>query len=177
MDTWVWIKTPCCRGAPRLLQTFVASPCYKPLSPDLFVEYCSLQGACRGGVCRRTPPSVTSLCREMAAQACYKANVFDSLPHKQMDVHIHVNLLGVQSLNAWRFLGCQRLFQQPRYTTCRSDCARKNLLRNELLPMWLRSQEDANHQANAELDVHETLISRPYKVVTKYVESIQHAEV
>ena len=33
------------------------------------------------GVCRKTPPSVTNLCREMAAQACYKAYVFDTLPY------------------------------------------------------------------------------------------------
>ena len=65
-------QNPGCRGAPPLLQTLVA---------DLCVEYCSLQGACRGGVCRRTPPSVTNRGREIAAQACYKANVFDSLPY------------------------------------------------------------------------------------------------
>ena len=35
---------------------------------------------CRGGVCRKTPPSVTNLCRDMAAQACYKPIVFHSLP-------------------------------------------------------------------------------------------------
>ena len=75
---WVWIKTPCCRGPPPLLQTLVA---------DLCVEYCSLQGACRGGVCRRTPPSVTNLCREMAAQACYKANVVDSLPYEVYELY------------------------------------------------------------------------------------------
>ena len=62
------------RGTPRLLQTFVAGPLLQTLVADLCVEYCSLQGACRGGVCRRTPQSVTNLCREMAAQACYKAN-------------------------------------------------------------------------------------------------------
>ena len=66
-------------GPPPLLQTFVAGLLLQTLVADLCVEYCSLQGACRGGVCCRTPRSVTSLCREMAAQACYKANAFDSL--------------------------------------------------------------------------------------------------
>ena len=69
------------RGTPPLFQTFVASPLLQTLVADICVEYCSLQGACRGGVCRRTPPSVTNLCREMVAQACYKPNVFDSLPY------------------------------------------------------------------------------------------------
>ena len=69
------------RGSPPLLQTFVAGPLLQTLVADLCVEYCSLQEASRGGVCRRTPLSVTNLCREMAAQACYKANVFDSLPY------------------------------------------------------------------------------------------------
>ena len=53
--------TNLCRGP--LLQTLVA---------DLCVDDCSLQGACRGA---------TFFCREMAAQACYKANVLDSLPY------------------------------------------------------------------------------------------------
>ena len=63
--------------------------CYKPLSragpllqtlvADLCVEYCS-----RPGACRRTPPSVTNPCRDMAGQACYKANVFDSPPYKEI---------------------------------------------------------------------------------------------
>ena len=67
---WVWIKTLCCRGPPLcLLQTFVTGPLLQKLVADLCVEYCSLQGACGGGVCRRTPPSATNLCREMAAQA------------------------------------------------------------------------------------------------------------
>ena len=66
-------QNPCCRGAPPpLSQTFVAGPLLQTLVEDLCVEYCSLQGACRGGVCRKTPPSVTNLCREMAAQSCYK---------------------------------------------------------------------------------------------------------
>ena len=74
-------QNPCCRGPPPLLQTFVAGPLLQTLVAALCVEYCSLQGACRGGVCRGTPLSVTNLCCEMAAQACYKANVFDSLPY------------------------------------------------------------------------------------------------
>ena len=73
-------QTPGCRGAaPPLLQTFVAGPLLRTLVTDLCVEYYSLQGACRGRVCRRTPAFVTNLCREMTAQTCYKANVFDSL--------------------------------------------------------------------------------------------------
>ena len=74
-------ENPCCRGrAPALCyKPLSRALCYKPLSRASV--YSSLQGACRGGVCRRTPPSVTNLCREMAAQACYKANVFDSLPY------------------------------------------------------------------------------------------------
>ena len=75
-------QNPCCRRAPPLLQTFVAGPLLQTLVADLWVEYCSLQGACRGRVCSRTPPSVTNLCREMAALACYKANVFDSLLYR-----------------------------------------------------------------------------------------------
>ena len=75
-------QNPCCRGPPPLLQTFVAGPLLQTLVADICVEYCSLPGAWRGGVCRRTPPSVTNLGREMAAQACYKANVFDSLPYE-----------------------------------------------------------------------------------------------
>ena len=73
------LKPVLSRG-PLLFQAFVASPLLQILVADLCVECCSLQGPCRGGVCRRTPPSVTNLCREKAAQACYKANVFDSLP-------------------------------------------------------------------------------------------------
>ena len=76
-------------SAPPLLQTFVAGPLLQSLVADLCVEYCSLQGACRGRVCRRTPPSVTNLCREMAAQACNKANVFDSLPCIYIYTYIH----------------------------------------------------------------------------------------
>ena len=87
-------QNPGCRGPPLLLQTFVAGPLLQTLVADLCVEYCSLQGACRGGVCRRTPPSGTNLCREMAAQACYKANVFDSLPYIYIYIvtyiHTHV---------------------------------------------------------------------------------------
>ena len=91
-------QNPCCRGAPPpLLQTFVAGPLLQTLVADLCVEYCSLQGACRRGVCRRTPVSVTNLCREMAAQACYKAYVFDSLPYiyiyiyTQTQTHTHTH--------------------------------------------------------------------------------------
>ena len=83
----LWIKTRVVAGPPPLLQTFVAGPLLQTRVADLCVEYCSLQGACRGGVCRRTPPSVTNLCREMAVQACYKANAFDSLPY--MYKHIY----------------------------------------------------------------------------------------
>ena len=88
--TWLWIKTLVVGGPPPLLQTFVAGPLLQTLVADLCVEYCSLQGACRGGVCRRTPLSATQLCREMAAQACYKANVFDSLPHMYMCTYIRL---------------------------------------------------------------------------------------
>ena len=70
------------------LPPFVAGPLLQTLVADLCVEYCSLQEACRGGVCRRTPPSVTNVCREMAAQACYKAKVFDSLPYMYTCVRI-----------------------------------------------------------------------------------------
>ena len=68
---------------PLLLETFVAGPLLQTLVANLCVDYCTVvfNGACRGGVCRRTPPSVTNLCREMDEQACYKANVFDSLPY------------------------------------------------------------------------------------------------
>ena len=82
MFTWLWIKTRVVAGPPPLLQPFVAGPLLQTRVADLCVEYCSLPGACRGRLCRRTPPSVTNLCREMAAQACYKANVFDSLPRE-----------------------------------------------------------------------------------------------
>ena len=41
---------------------------------------------CRGGGCHKTPPSVTKRCREMAAQACYKPHVFDSLPYKHASI-------------------------------------------------------------------------------------------
>ena len=74
-------NSSCCGAPPPLLQTFVAGALLQTLVADVCAEYCSLQVACRGGVCRRTHPSVTDLCREMAAQACYKANVFDSLPY------------------------------------------------------------------------------------------------
>ena len=76
----LWIKTRVVAGPPSVANLCRGRPLLQTLVADLCVEYGSLQGACRGGVCRRTPPSVTNLCREMAAQACYKANVFDSLP-------------------------------------------------------------------------------------------------
>ena len=76
----LWIKTLVVAGPPPSLQTFVAGLLLQTLVADLCVEHCSLQSACRVGVCGRTPLSVTHLGREMAAQACYKANVFDSLP-------------------------------------------------------------------------------------------------
>ena len=83
-------QNPCCRGPrPALLQTFAPGPLLQTLVADLCVEYCSLQGACRGGVCRRTPPSVTNFCREMAAQACYEANVFNLLPYWVMQDLYH----------------------------------------------------------------------------------------
>ena len=85
-------SNPCCRGPPPLLQTFVAGPLFQTLVADLCVEYCSLQGPCRGGACRRTPPSVTNLCREMAAQARYNANVFDSLPFKSLALGFETGL-------------------------------------------------------------------------------------
>ena len=60
---WLWIKTRVVTGPPS-----VTNLCRS-----------SVQGTCRRGVCRRTPLSVTNPCREMAAHACCKANVFDSL--------------------------------------------------------------------------------------------------
>ena len=87
------------RGSPPLLQTFVAGPLLQTLVADLCVEYCSLQGACRGGVCRGTPLSVTILCRKMAAQACYKANVFDSLPYMYASMCVYT----------WGYLCCKHI--------------------------------------------------------------------
>ena len=65
--------------------------CYEPLSRPAVTNplsriFCGnaalcFGGVCRGGVCRKTPRSVTNLCREMAAEACYKPAVFDSLPY------------------------------------------------------------------------------------------------
>ena len=43
-----------CRGPP-MLQTFVAGPLLQTLVADLCVEYCSLQGACRGGFVAEQP--------------------------------------------------------------------------------------------------------------------------
>ena len=98
------------RGSPPLLQTFVAGPLLQTLVADLCAEYCSLQGACRGGVCRRTPPSVTNLCRERAAQACYKANVFDSLPIRGLlRGAVHQRGLIVKLLVDRSDLACRRL--------------------------------------------------------------------
>ena len=50
MYIWLWIKTLVVAGPPPLLQTFTAGPLLQTLVADLCVEYCSLQGACRGGV-------------------------------------------------------------------------------------------------------------------------------
>ena len=79
------IKSPVLsRGPLPLLQAFVAAGCFKPFVADfsrLIIMNILLRGSalflrvCRGEVCRSTPPSVTNLCREMAAQACYKPNV------------------------------------------------------------------------------------------------------
>ena len=97
-------QSPCCRGAPPSVTNLcggpsVTNPCRGPL-----LEYCSLQGACRGGVCRRTPPSVANLCREMAAQTCHKANVFDSLPYHGFGFYtcttkLHQGVLGINSMS------------------------------------------------------------------------------
>ena len=51
---WLWIKTRVVAGLP-LLQTFVAGPLLQTLVADLCVEYCSLQGACRGGFVAEHP--------------------------------------------------------------------------------------------------------------------------
>ena len=93
-------------GDPPLLQTFVAGPLLQTLVADLCVEYCSLQGACRRAVCRRRPPCVTNLCREMAAQACYKANVLDSLPYG--DSTITISGIIVLSYEVLEDLGMRR---------------------------------------------------------------------
>ena len=98
-------QNPDCRGPPPLLQTFVAGSLLQTLVADLCVEYCSLQGACRGGVCRRTPPSVTNLCCEMAAQACCKANVFDSLPYVYIYIYTYIHISQpVSTNNILRFI-------------------------------------------------------------------------
>ena len=83
-------KTRVVAGPPPVTN-LCREPSVTNLVADLCVEYRSLQGACRGGVCRRTPPSVANLCRDMAAQACYKANVFDSLPHLYIYICIYIN--------------------------------------------------------------------------------------
>ena len=89
-------------AAPALLQTFVAGPPLQTIVADLCVEYCSLQAACRGGVCRRTPPSVTNLCREMAAQACYTANVLIRW-HMAVSINSGVLFLGLSIIRALLF--------------------------------------------------------------------------
>ena len=103
-------QNPVLSRPPPLLQTLVAGPLLQTLVADLRVEYCSLQGACRGGACGRTPLSVTNLCHEMAAQACYKANVLDSLPHSRVAVHglkfTHITLI---------FFLCILLIHSPHY--------------------------------------------------------------
>ena len=90
MYIWPWIKTRVVVGPPSSVTNLCRGPLLQTLVADLCVEYCSLQGACRGGACRRTRPSVTNLCREIAAQACYKANVFDSLAYIYIYMHILV---------------------------------------------------------------------------------------
>ena len=81
-------RNPCCHGAPPLLlQTFVAGPLLQTLVADLCVEYCSLQGACRGGVCRRTPPSATNLCREWPPKPVTRPMF---LIHCHISIHTHM---------------------------------------------------------------------------------------
>ena len=61
--------------SPPLLQAFVLAGCFKPFVVDfsrlclnIFVQGSALfLGVYRGGVCRKTPPSVTNLCGEMPA--------------------------------------------------------------------------------------------------------------
>ena len=79
---WLCIKTPCCCGSSPLLQAFVGAGYCKPVLNILPQRGVAFWEVCREGVCRRTPPSVTNLCRDMAAQACYKPNVFDHLPYE-----------------------------------------------------------------------------------------------
>ena len=88
---WPWIKTLCCHG-PSLPPSVTSlgrgllfqTRCRGFLAAMVkhFTQSSALfSGGCRGGICRRTPLSATHLCREMAAQACYKPNVLDSVPH------------------------------------------------------------------------------------------------
>ena len=68
--------------SPPLLQAFVAASRSKPFVADfsrLQLNILPQGSALFFGVCRRRAPSVTSLCREMVARACYKPCVFDSL--------------------------------------------------------------------------------------------------
>ena len=79
----LWIKTSCCR-APPVFQAFVAAGCFLTLCADFSRRWLNIlpQGsALLLEACRRTPPSATHLCREMAAQACCKPNVVDSLAY------------------------------------------------------------------------------------------------
>ena len=93
---WLWITTRVVAGPPLCYKPFVAGPPLQTLVADLCVEYRSVQGACRGGVCRSTPLSVTNRCREMAAQACYKANVFNFLAYIcYVYVNEHVYLIAL----------------------------------------------------------------------------------
>ena len=82
--------TSLCRG--RLLQTlcrgFLAAMNKHITSSALFLRICC------GGVCRRTPSSLTNLCREIATQACYKPNIFFySLPYEPWSKHLTKSLL------------------------------------------------------------------------------------
>ena len=77
---WLRIKTRFVAGLPPSVTNLCRGPSVtNPCGPLCRVLW-SARGLSRG-VCRRTPLSVTNLFREMAAQACYKANVFDSLPY------------------------------------------------------------------------------------------------
>ena len=103
MHIWLWIRTPVVSGPPppsvtslrrgRLFQTlcrgFLVAMIINIVPPGKALYL----GVCRGGVCRKTPPPVTNLCREMAAQACFKTYVFDSLPYmytQQINNQIHM---------------------------------------------------------------------------------------
>ena len=94
---YIYIYTYICiYGCGSKAHVVAGHPCYKPLSrlavskPVSNPLHIALRyrfvflGICRGGVCRRTTLSVTNLCCEMAAQACYTPNVLDSLPYVYM---------------------------------------------------------------------------------------------